>query len=428
MWGQDGEPGLARGPLNQGPTCSCGSPGLAMLVLALLLVHTSAQSIRLGNVNETFCSTGDMQDKSSTNCTFAQESTVNIVAYGNGLDGCKFVVTNLGNPHSLWHREWHRECCYMESFRNFEEDPYLCDRSQQPSGCRAKEDASVTEIKLGIENTSCNLLLKNFVEGDVGSYTAVFPKDEKTNKWINLNVASNEKAEKQTSLILAIVLSILLCIAVAVSLVWWKRILIFSREAPGIYNLLCNLYVFLTFTFLFKPFLFMLVDPEGKQDEPSHDDQSRDEDKNTLLEQSKPKQEQRSFAQIMTDSSTRVDNIEGLTIYQPERVQTLKGDIEKYEFNLSDQLKDYEKTLLLIGAKGVGKSSFSNSLANYVFGVQSGDYFRFKIDGKRVRKVTAYTLNESKLPYKLTIVDTPGLEGDGQMKDRRTVLLKDIST
>ena len=111
----------------------------------------------------------------------------------------------------------------------------------------------------------------------------------------------------------------------------------------------------------------MLVDPEGKQDEPSQQDQSMDV--------YQPKQEQKAFAQMMKDSSTRIGNFEGLTIYQPERVQMLKGDIEKYEFSLSDQLKDNEKTLLLIGAKGVGKSSFSNSLTNYVFGVRSGDDF-----------------------------------------------------
>ena len=234
-WGRRAGAG-ELGQLNQGPIFPCGIhsgcglawPGLAMLVLALLLAHASAQASRFGNVNETFCSTGDIQGKTTTNCIFAEESSVRIVAYGNGLEGCKFVVSNLDNPH--------RPCCYMESFRNFEEDPYLCDRSQQPSGCRAKEDASVTEIILGLGNTTCNLELKNIAKGDVGSYTAVFPKDEKTNKWVNLNMVPNEKTENQTSLILAIVLPILLCIAAAAALVWWKRNLIFYRESPGIYN------------------------------------------------------------------------------------------------------------------------------------------------------------------------------------------------
>ena len=78
-----------------------------------------------------------------------------------------------------------------------------------------------------------------------------------------------------------------------------------------------------------------------------------------------------------------------------------------------------EKVLMLVGATGAGKTTLLNGIVNYIFGVQLEDDFRFELDLRKdvsqaysqTSKVTAYTfypMDGSRLPYPLTIIDTPG--------------------
>ena len=88
------------------------------------------------------------------------------------------------------------------------------------------------------------------------------------------------------------------------------------------------------------------------------------------------------------------------------------------------RLQIRQKVVLLVGATGVGKTTLINGMANYLFGVEWRDNFRFKLvaDDKeggnsKTKHITAYyfpkqTATGSKVPYALTVVDTPGF-GDG---------------
>ena len=78
-----------------------------------------------------------------------------------------------------------------------------------------------------------------------------------------------------------------------------------------------------------------------------------------------------------------------------------------------------EKVLMLVGATGAGKTTLLNGIVNYILGVQLEDDFRFELDLRtnvsqaysQTSKVTAYTfypMDGSRLPYPLTIIDTPG--------------------
>ncbi|TDH06365.1 hypothetical protein EPR50_G00132640 [Perca flavescens] len=83
------------------------------------------------------------------------------------------------------------------------------------------------------------------------------------------------------------------------------------------------------------------------------------------------------------------------------------------------------RTIMLFGVTGSGKSTLINAMINYIVGVEWKDNFRFKlIDEDQSRsqaesktsEVTVYKINHQegfKVNYSLTIVDTPGFEDTG---------------
>ncbi|XP_060557439.1 uncharacterized protein LOC132717878 [Ruditapes philippinarum] len=72
------------------------------------------------------------------------------------------------------------------------------------------------------------------------------------------------------------------------------------------------------------------------------------------------------------------------------------------------------KTIMLVGAKGTGKSTLVDGIVNYVLGVKWDDPFRFTVKDVEQKVeaewITCYTLNPemgSRLDYPLNIIDTP---------------------
>jgi energy-coupling factor transporter ATP-binding protein EcfA2 len=95
------------------------------------------------------------------------------------------------------------------------------------------------------------------------------------------------------------------------------------------------------------------------------------------------------------------------------------------------------KVLMVLGATGAGKSTLINGMINYAMGVKWEDNFRFKLisdegsgdqSNSQTKWITAYTVHPmagSRLPYKLTMIDTPGF-GDSGGLERDNVIVDQI--
>ncbi|KAM7400005.1 hypothetical protein PAMA_004609 [Pampus argenteus] len=91
-------------------------------------------------------------------------------------------------------------------------------------------------------------------------------------------------------------------------------------------------------------------------------------------------------------------------------------------YDFGKQSMRQNRTIMLLGATGSGKSTLINGMINYVVGVEWKDNFRFKLIDEdqskpqaesRTSEVTVYNINHQdgfKIPFSLTIVDTPGFE------------------
>ncbi|XP_073347144.1 uncharacterized protein [Pagrus major] len=89
-------------------------------------------------------------------------------------------------------------------------------------------------------------------------------------------------------------------------------------------------------------------------------------------------------------------------------------------YNFGKEIMRQNRTIMLLGATGSGKSTLINAMINYIVGVEWKDNFRFKLvdeDQSRSQaesqtsEVTVYKVNHQegfKIPFSLTIVDTPG--------------------
>jgi predicted GTPase len=96
------------------------------------------------------------------------------------------------------------------------------------------------------------------------------------------------------------------------------------------------------------------------------------------------------------------------------------------------------KTILVMGATGSGKTTWINAMINYVLGVEWDDPFRFMLVEENLRGgsqahsqtqgVTVYDIhhqNGFRVPFSLTIVDTPGF-GDTKGMERDKEITSDI--
>ncbi|CAB3399265.1 unnamed protein product [Caenorhabditis bovis] len=72
---------------------------------------------------------------------------------------------------------------------------------------------------------------------------------------------------------------------------------------------------------------------------------------------------------------------------------------------------DDDKTILLFGPIGSGKTSIIASMMNYLYDVKKENDFRFVLDEyvSHTTGLTAYVFNNSVLSYNVTVVDTPGI-------------------
>ncbi|XP_068196038.1 uncharacterized protein [Antennarius striatus] len=110
-------------------------------------------------------------------------------------------------------------------------------------------------------------------------------------------------------------------------------------------------------------------------------------------------------------------------------------------FSFGKESTKHNRTIMVLGATGAGKSTLINGMINYILGVEWEDRFRFKLVAEEMKsqaesqtsEVTVYKLNYQdgfRMNYSLTVIDTPGF-GDtrGIQRDREiTEQLRNLFT
>ncbi|GAA6229476.1 uncharacterized protein LOC108882446 [Lates japonicus] len=106
-------------------------------------------------------------------------------------------------------------------------------------------------------------------------------------------------------------------------------------------------------------------------------------------------------------------------------------------FKFGKESTKRNRTIMVLGATGAGKSTLINGMINYILGVKWEDSYRFKLvdEGQsksqaesQTSEVTVYKLNHQtgfKIDHSLTIVDTPGF-GDTRGIERDRMIVEQL--
>ena len=121
----------------------------------------------------------------------------------------------------------------------------------------------------------------------------------------------------------------------------------------------------------------------------------------------------------------------------PQKEVQIPGTTTIRKFEIGESPKSHKviqhKVVMIMGATGTGKSTLINAMVNHILGVKWEDDFRFKLIIDEVafqtksvtQSITVYTINVmagARIPYAVTVVDTPGFEDTGGLeRDKETV-------
>jgi hypothetical protein len=147
------------------------------------------------------------------------------------------------------------------------------------------------------------------------------------------------------------------------------------------------------------------------------------------------KSEEVRFAETILNKCKKIGSQNGMDMFAvPLRKTTgYRTTADRFVFGRGDgQQKGrmQHRTILVMGATGSGKTTLINGMINYIFNVQWEDTFRFQLIqeqpagrsqvDRQTSRITAYDIHHAegfRVPYSLTIVDTPGY-GDTKGLDR----------
>jgi hypothetical protein len=172
--------------------------------------------------------------------------------------------------------------------------------------------------------------------------------------------------------------------------------------------------------------------PINQQKQPKEDATASDPRENIQC-QSKAAEGINRLPIEIKNECTEFKDVEGVTLYKLKltKVPTYTESssmVKRFSFGEPILPEITRKTILLMGATGSGKTTMINAMINYILGVEWDDPFRFILVDEELRGasqansqtqgVTAYDLHyrsEFRIPFSLTIVDTPGFGDTGRM-------------
>jgi energy-coupling factor transporter ATP-binding protein EcfA2 len=147
------------------------------------------------------------------------------------------------------------------------------------------------------------------------------------------------------------------------------------------------------------------------------------------------------FAETIVKRCRRIGNRNGMELFAVPLTKAtgLRSTADRFAFGKTDGRKSgagqqkgkiQHRTILVMGATGSGKTTLINGMINYIFNVEWEDTFRFQLIEEQTAgrsqvdsqtsRITAYDIHHAegfRVPYSLTIVDTPGY-GDTKGLDR----------
>ncbi|XP_062379617.1 uncharacterized protein si:ch73-170d6.2 [Sardina pilchardus] len=112
------------------------------------------------------------------------------------------------------------------------------------------------------------------------------------------------------------------------------------------------------------------------------------------------------------------------------------GNLNQKVFGSAPTKSASNKTIMVVGATGSGKTTLINGMINYILGVEWEDNYRFKLIHEETNQsqacsqtaeVTAYHIHhtdEFQVPYSLTIIDTPGFGDTRGIKQDKEITEK----
>ncbi|KAL1272063.1 hypothetical protein QQF64_031079, partial [Cirrhinus molitorella] len=121
-------------------------------------------------------------------------------------------------------------------------------------------------------------------------------------------------------------------------------------------------------------------------------------------------------------------------LYTERKVLDEYGKVRKWTYGKKDTSKP-NKIVLLVGETGAGKTTFINTMVNYLLGVKFEDEIWYEITDKaagdqsesQTSEITMYEVFSLDSPITLTIIDTPGY-GDTRGLDKDLEVAENLAT